>query len=171
MSRSGQRGGQRGFTLLELLVVVAIVALASAIVTMALPDPASTRLEREASRLAAILEAARVQARASGTLAGWAPGPGRPGSFGPDDRAEDADFHFQGLPPQHGLPQHWAERELSGRIEVQLPPGQRALVLGPEPVIPAQQLVLRLEDRSVRLGSDGLAPFAVISEDGDAAPR
>ena len=66
-----------GFTLLELLVVVAIVALASAVVTMALPDPASTRLEREASRLAAILEAARVQARASGTLAGWAPGPGR----------------------------------------------------------------------------------------------
>ena len=37
--------------------------------------------------------------------------------------------------------------------------------------LPAQQLVLRLEDRSVRLGSDGLAPFAVISEDGDAAPR
>ncbi|MFM2342983.1 MAG: type secretion system protein GspH [Pseudomonadota bacterium] len=156
------RTGQRGFTLLELLIVVTIVALASAVVTMALPDPASTRLEREASRLAAILEAARVQARAGGLLAGWAPGPAR------RDGAADADFHVEGLGPDNGLPEHWAERELSGQIQIQLPPGQRLLVLGPEPVIPAQRLVLRLDDRSVVLGTDGLAPFAVVPESADA---
>jgi general secretion pathway protein H len=33
-------------------------------------------------------------------------------------------------------------------------------VLGPEPILPAQRIVLRLEDRRVVLASDGLAPFA-----------
>ena len=147
-------------------MVVAIVALASAVVTLALPDPAATRLEREAARLAAILETARVQARASGTLASWVPGadPVRPEVAG-------LDFHFEGLPPGHELPERWSDAELSGRIAVQLPARQRALVLGPEPVIPAQRLVLQLDDRRVVLATDGLAPFAVIAdapEGGDA---
>ena len=43
----------RGFTLLELLVVVAIIAIASAGVSFALRDSQATQLEREAQRLAA----------------------------------------------------------------------------------------------------------------------
>ena len=44
-----------GFTLLELLVVLAIVAIASAGVSFALRDAAGAPLEREAQRLAALI--------------------------------------------------------------------------------------------------------------------
>ncbi len=46
----------RGFTLLELMVVVAMIAITTAVVAFAIPDPSSTRLEREAARLIALLE-------------------------------------------------------------------------------------------------------------------
>jgi general secretion pathway protein H len=38
-------------------------------------------------------------------------------------------------------------------------------VLGPEPVIGAQSLVLRLEDKQIIVGTDGLSPFEVLSGD------
>ena len=59
-----------GFTLLELLVVVAIMALAMAGVGLALRDSGQTQLEREAERLAALLEAGRAQSRASAPARG-----------------------------------------------------------------------------------------------------
>src|SRR4051812_49128923 len=64
-SRSG------GFTLIELLIVVVLIAVASSVASLALRDPASTTLEREGARLAALLEAARAEARASGLVASW----------------------------------------------------------------------------------------------------
>jgi general secretion pathway protein H len=54
---------QRGLTLLELLVVLAIIAISSAGVALAMRDNSQTQLEREAQRLIAKLEAARVQSR------------------------------------------------------------------------------------------------------------
>jgi general secretion pathway protein H len=38
-----------------------------------------------------------------------------------------------------------------------------AVLLGPEPILPAQRIVLRLEDRRLVLASDGLSAFAVAS--------
>ena len=65
----------RGFTLLEMLVAVAIIAIASsALVIHAWPGNAATA-EREARRLAALLEAALAEARASGQAIAWAPAP------------------------------------------------------------------------------------------------
>jgi general secretion pathway protein H len=55
------------------------------------------------------------------------------------------------------LPGRWLSKGVSVEIV-----GARAVTLGPEPVLPAQRVVLRLDDRRVVLASDGLAPFAPV---------
>lgn len=45
----------RGFTLLELMVVISIMAIAAAGVSLSLRDSGQAQLEREAERLAALL--------------------------------------------------------------------------------------------------------------------
>lgn len=65
-----------GFTLIEILVTMAIVAVLSVtLVFVAAPsDAASSRTE--ARRLAALLELAYSEARATGQTIGWSPMPG-----------------------------------------------------------------------------------------------
>src|SRR3954467_8556222 len=86
----------RGFTLLELLVVVAIIAIASAGVSFALRDSQATQLEREAQRLAALLESARAQSRATGVPVRW--------------RATEGGFRFEGA-QEGSLPERWLAPE------------------------------------------------------------
>jgi len=134
-----------GFTLLELLVVVAIIAIASAGVAFALRDAGGAPLEREAQRLAALLETARARSRMSGQPVRWV--------------ADQEGFHFDGL-PRDALPQHWLQADT--RVA-----GRGVLVLGPEPVIGPQAVVLTSADqpeRSLRIATDGLRPFAVAAE-------
>jgi len=141
-----RRANPRGFTLLELLVVVAIIAIATAGVSFALRDSEATQLEREAQRLAALLESARAQSRSSGVPVRWYPTPGG--------------FQFEGVPPKT-LPDRW----LSENTQVQ---GAVALQLGPEPIIGRQAVVLQSAthpERTLRIATDGLRPFAVTSGD------
>ena len=140
-----------GFTLIELMVVVAIIAIAAAVTSLALRDPSATRLEHEAARLAALLESARTEARASGLAVRW-----EPRGTGSD---EAKDFRFVGLPPSERLPERWLSEGVSAEVA-----GARAVVLGPEPLIGAQRIVLRLEQRAIVLATDGLGPFAVVAE-------
>ncbi|HMZ00304.1 MAG TPA: prepilin-type N-terminal cleavage/methylation domain-containing protein [Burkholderiaceae bacterium] len=169
-------GSQGGFTLLELLIVVAIIALASSVVALALPDPGATRLEREAQRLATLLEGGRAQARALGlpvywTLGAAPPRPGTDASRPADEPAPPQDFHFDGLPAGNDLPTRWLDAgsaaDPASTLQVELLPPRRAVQLGPEPVIPAQRIVLRLGDRRATIATDGLGPFSIQS-DGDA---
>jgi general secretion pathway protein H len=135
----------RGFTLLELLVVVAIIAIASAGVSFALRDSADTQLEREAQRLAALLESARAQSRTSGRPVQW--------------RAVPGGFRFDGL-ASDVLPQQWLEPTTDVR-------GPGLLQLGPEPIIGRQEVVLgssALPGRTLRIATDGLRPFTVGAE-------
>ena len=132
----------RGVTLLELMVVVAIMALATAGVSFALRDAPNAQLEREADRLAALLEAGRAASRASGAPVRWT--------------ATPEGFRFEGLPTQT-LPDNW----LAAGISVQ---SAQPISLGPEPIIAAQAVVLSIREapeRSVRIATDGLRPFAV----------
>jgi general secretion pathway protein H len=150
LRRRAGRMALRGFTLIELMVVVALIAIASAVVSLALRDPAATRLDQEAARLVALLEAARTEARASGLPASWEPRPVQAGAQG---------FRFIGLPSSSELPGHWLNTGVSAEVV-----NARALVLGPEPLIGAQRIVLRLDDQRVTLATDGLGPFVVADE-------
>ena len=148
-------GRQNGFTLIELMIVVVLIAVASSVASLALRDPASTMLEREGARLAALLEGARGEARASGLAAYWEPRTASP---------EVPGFRFVGLPPSDDLPSNWLETGVTAEVV-----GARAVVLGPEPLIGAQRIVLRLREQRLTLATDGLGPFAVAPET-DAPP-
>lgn len=138
----------RGFTLLELMVVVAMIAIATAVVAFAIPDPSSTRLEREGARLIALLESARTQARAGAMTVLWVPQPKGP----------EADYQFLGLPPALMPSLKWLTPEVRAEVV-----DGRSIVLGPEPVIGAQSVVLRLEDQQLTIGTGGLGPFEVLT--------
>ena len=142
------RARSPGFTLIELMVVVALIAIASAVASLALRDPAATRLDHEGARLVALLEAARSEARASGLQASWEPQSGQEGVEG---------FRFVGLPPNSELPSRWLVAGVSAEVV-----GARAVQLGPEPLIPAQRIVLHLEQQSLTVATDGLGPFVVV---------
>lgn len=143
-----------GFTLLELMVVIAMIAITTAVVSLAIPDPSATRLEREAARLIAQLEAARTQARAGAMTVLWVP----------QANGADADYQFVGLPPALLPSLKWMEPEVTAKVV-----GAKSIVLGPEPVIGPQQVVLSLLDRQIIIGTDGLAAFDVVRPDVDEA--
>lgn len=151
---------QAGFTLVELLVVLLIVALASGGVTLALRDSQAQQLEREAQRLVAWLEAGRAQARASASAIHWR------------SRADGFEFVGAGLRPNHPdavlRPQKWLQPGV--QVQIMAPTQAQTLQLGPEAVLPAQTLELRLGEHSVRIGSPGLAPFAVLDPSVPAPP-
>ena len=145
-----------GFTLIELLVVLVLVAIASSVASLALRDPSATRLEQEASRLVALLEAARTEARSSGMAGRWEPRTAQIGEEG---------FRFVGFSPESELPGRWLGEGVSAEVV-----GARAVVLGPEPLIGAQRIVLRLGEQQLTLATDGLGPFAVVTDGVQATP-
>jgi general secretion pathway protein H len=157
---------QRGFTLLELLVVLAIVAIGSAGVGFAMRDGTQNQLEREALRLSALLESARARSQLSGVPVRW--------------RTTAQGFEFDGLSVQAGseaaLPQTWLDADIRALVDVGPSVGANAginarisgqaaaLLLGPEPIIPPQSVTLTSRsqpDKRLRLGTDGVRPFAV----------
>lgn len=131
----------RGFTLLELLVVLSIVALATVGVSFAMRDSGVTELQREGERLAVLLETARAQSRASGTTVRW--------------RTTEQGFVFEGL-PNLKLPDRW----LASGTRTS---GPSQLWLGPEPIISAQQVWVvndAVPGRAIRLATDGVRAFS-----------
>jgi general secretion pathway protein H len=153
-----QSAAARGFTLIELLIVLAVVAIAVGVMTLSLRDGGAAKLEEEAARLAALLEIARAEARASGSAVRWAP---VSAALAGNDGAQ---FRFVGLPAAQPMPKRWLDPATTAEIV-----GAAALVLGPEAILPAQRVVLRLGARHVDISSDGLAPFAQTASGETAA--
>ncbi len=145
-------GQAHGFTLLELLVVVALIAVATAGVGFSLRDSADSALERDAERLAALLETGRAQARANGLPVVWRP----IDNTGP---AASQSFVFDGL-PSPGLPRAWLAETTRAAVG-------SAITLGPEPLIEPQSVALsslQLPGKTLWVASDGLRPFKVQSQ-------
>jgi general secretion pathway protein H len=148
------RGGASGFTLLELLVVIAIIAIATAGASLALRDSAVTALEREAQRLAAVLEAGRSQSRTTGLPLIW-------------QAAEQGFVIVNSLPAEPSATQAW----LTAGITAQTANNSPSVLLGPEPIIAAQAITLALGDQRIQLSTDGLRPFRIQNDANLAAAK
>lgn len=143
--RGGRAHGFSGFTLIELMVVITIIALASTVASLALRDGEDSLLAREGERLAALFESARAQSRTSGVPVIW--------------RSTAEGFAFDGLPPSATpMPTHWLDSQTQAV-------GNAPLLLGPDPIINAQSVVLRRgsgdQAQQLRVATDGLRPFTV----------
>ena len=138
-------GTNKGFTLLELMVVVAIMAMATAGVSLAMRDTSQSQLERDAQRLAALLETARAHSRMSANTVLWRPTPNG--------------FVFEGL-PNNALPITWLGDDVVAN-------NTAAVVLGPEPIIGPQRIRLASvsqPSRSLSIVTDGVRPFKVTGD-------
>ena len=135
------------------MIVVALVAVAAGVVSLALRDSSNKRLQIEAERLSALLESARAESRASGLAVHWMPSGGD----------EGGDFRFLRVSGKRSqpmaLPTHWLDPQVRAEV-IDAPSVQ----LGPEPLIGAQLIVLRLADQQLQLATDGLGPFVVAGE-------
>lgn len=130
------------------MIVMALIAIAVGVATMAMRDPAASQLDREAIRLAALLEGARAESRASGVGVRF--------ELVNEPPAEQR-FRFVGLTSSEPAPTRWLADGVSAEII-----GLRALTLGPEPLIGPQRIVLRLGERNLALATDGLGPFSPV---------
>jgi general secretion pathway protein H len=138
--------GIKGLTLLELLIVVAIMALATAGVGFALRDSAETQLERDAQRLAILLEAARAQSRMSATPVRW--------------QATATGFSFEGLASATSFPTTWLSADVQAATSA-------SVLLGPEPIIGPHQIRLlsvTQPGRSLTVATDGVRPFSIVTD-------
>ena len=141
---------QRGLTLLELLVVLAIIGLAMTGVSLSLRDSQQTQLEREAQRLVAILEAARAQSRTSGMPLIWQTTP----------------EGFAIRPEPMGRTDTWLTQGTQATVHTA---PANLVVLGPEPILAPVRITLSAPAKSaaqptatLNIGTDGLRPFQVL---------
>ena len=136
----------RGFTLVELMVVIAVIAIGSAAASLAIRDSAADALARDGERLAALLEAARSRSRAAGVPVRWQP--------------TETGFAFEGLPPSPAPPPtRWLDDQTRAI-------GNAPLLLGPDPVIGPQVVQIRRAGANqpvISIATDGLRPFAVTT--------
>ena len=137
---------QRGLTLLELLMVLTVAAMATAAVSLSLRDPDQRALQREGERLAALLESGRAWSRSSGQVLRWTAGP--------------EGFAFEGHTPKRA-PEAWQTPGIEVQWTQVAQTQAQALVLGPEPIIAPQAITLRLRQQQLTLSSDGLRAFEV----------
>ena len=139
---------QHGLTLLELLVVLAIIAVSTAGVALAMRDNTQNQFEQEAQRLIAKLESARVQSRVQGVPLVWRT---TASGFVIQTPLVGSDFVAQ------------SDDWLSGDISADM----QAITLGPEPIIRPVTITLSKSSGQtsgaklmhLRIGTDGLQPF------------
>lgn len=168
---------QRGLTLLELLVVLAIIGFAMAGVSLSLRDNSQTQLEREAQRLVAMLEAARAESRTSGIALIWQVTPegfSIRSALAPvqANNTEPSSATGNAVNPLATRTQTWLAAGTQALISSATPSTNNAVspnlvVLGPEPILAPARITLRVASvnnatPTLNIGTDGLKPFQVL---------
>ena len=135
-----------GFTLLELLVVLLIMALGSAGVVLSLRHSPDQDLEQEAQRLIYWLELARKQSSTEGQRIQWVASEGGYTFFSSGTNTL----------PKETIP--WLQSS------TQVTSASNTLVLGPEPILGPQFIELGLKGQGlprIKVGTRGIEPFAL----------
>ncbi len=143
----------RGFTLVEALVVVAVIALLVSLVAVRLSPDARQGLREEAARLAALLAHARDEAIATGAPLAW--------------QRSDAGYRFL----QRGRDRTWQPMDGDASLRARALPtgvsvvaietpatangGDPTIVLSPTGVADPFRITLALGEHRVRVASDG----------------
>jgi general secretion pathway protein H len=134
-----------GFTLIELMVVLLVLALCSSLVVMSTRNTAQQTLEREADRLVNVLEAARAQARSNSTALLWQSDAQGYSVRALTDPESQTKVHQWYVPGTRSEPSTW--------------------VISAEPVQAAVRLSLLLEGATserVSIATDGAASYKVM---------
>ncbi len=143
------------------MVVVAIIALASSFVVMAIRSSGERELDATAARVVAALEQGRTLSRATGVAVSAV-------LLSPSANQPMPSLQF--FPASRDLP----ALELPARLTWQSLTGKQSspatggaapeslvIPLGPEPLVAAHSSQLNLERDSVRIETDGLRPFSI----------
>lgn len=169
---------QRGLTLLELLVVLAIIGFAMVGVSLSLRDSSQTHIEREAQRLAAVLEAARAQSRTSGialvwqaTPEGFVIRPARPSGTTAGGNAAGTSVSDHAARPIATRTETWLTAGTQATVTTAASATTAAnwVVLGPEPILAPARITLSMPTANnakptptLSIGTDGLQTFQIV---------
>lgn len=144
-----------GFTLIELMVVLVVLAIAASVVTMSVMPASEHALETAAENLASTLEAARWQAISTRRRIAWEAPATSQAAAQWFDQSNDGTWQLRVTP---AAPLNGVITIVQPRPASDAPP---RLILGPEPVGAAVCVLLTQANNTMAVVSDGVAPFSV----------
>ncbi|MGL4603238.1 MAG: type II secretion system minor pseudopilin GspH [Iodobacter sp.] len=156
---------RRGFTLIEILVVLSIIGVIMGLAVVRLDLSDAQRVEREASRLAALFESARDEAITGGQAIAWSSD-----GHGYQFWLQDAENNWQSVTSHEVLKPHVLDQVSVDGLIVNLRErrlGER-LVFEPSGVNSPFSLQLRLNDSQLELSGDVMGRVEVHQPDASA---
>ncbi len=151
---------QRGFTLLEMLVVLVVMSIMLGIATVKLMPDEQSQLREEAQRLAVLMDQAGASARAAGLPLAWS-GTGKEFRFWKKSKQGE----WQSVEKDSLL----RSRSLAGDVRIgtleiggrDMPPGTMVL-LSPETAAPQFRIRLVSGERQMKIAGNGLGAVLVM---------